>query len=33
VAGAFAVGSAINFLLLVSVILVTGSLFARPHTI
>ena len=33
VAGAFAVGSTINFLLLVSVMLVMGSLFTRPRTI
>ena len=33
VAGAFAVGSTINFLLVVSVLLVMASLFTRPRTI
>lgn len=33
VVGAFSVGSAINFLLVVAVLLVMGSLFTRPRTI
>ena len=33
VAGAFTVGSAINFLLLTAVMLVMASLFTRPRTI
>ncbi len=33
VAGAFTVGSAINFVLLAAVLLVMASLFTRPRTI
>lgn len=33
VAGAFAVGNGIHFLLLVAILAVVSSLFTRPHTI